>query len=204
MKLYQAYKSITDKIKPIDTAWFTTFNLDVELVEKFLLSQLIDKAPIELKTAEDYEGMNLELKGIDIKVWYDYRAMNTQSPKRTTVDFISTDPRSFFDSKSHNIVFHPKVIFLKGKGGAYLLSGSANLSISAWSTNKEAVMIKEIMHKENADEIIGFFDSLFTKNGLLSDAKTPLSAWRNKLSGGTSGWNFLSIACNRKKHSLIN
>ena len=190
MKLYQQFKKIVEAIKPVEVAWFTTFNLDVELVERFLLPRLVDTEPSELKTAEDYEALNLALKEINIKVWFDYRALNLNSPKRTTMDFISIDPRTFYDSSSADIVFHPKVVFLKGKGGAYLICGSANLSIGAWSSNKEGVLIKEITTRENATEVITFFENLYDIGGADKADLENLRQWRNKLSKETSGWNF--------------
>lgn len=191
MKLYQQYRKIVEAIKPMELAWFTTFNLDVELVERFLLPRLVDKEPADLKTAEEYEGLNLDLKEINVKVWYDYRALNLGSPKRTTMDFISIDPMTFYDSSEKDIVFHPKVIFLKGKGGAYLICGSANLSISAWSTNKEGVMIKEITSRQNAREVIAFFENLYDAGKSDKTDFEILYQWRDKLSKESSGWSFI-------------
>lgn len=196
MKLYQQYNKIIEAIKPIELAWFTTFNLDVELVERFLLPRLVDKEPAELKTAEEYEVLNQDLKEINVKVWYDYRALNLGSPKRTTMDFISIDPRYFYNSASKDIVFHPKVIFLKGKGGTYLICGSANLSIAAWSTNKEGVLIRAINTRENAGEVISFFENLYDAGRVEKSDLEILRQWRNKLSRESSGWTFF--------HSLNN
>lgn len=191
MKLYQQYCKIIDQIKPVKQAWFTTFNLDVELVERFLLSKLVDKSPQELKTAEDYEALNLDLQAIDVKVWYDYRAINLKSPKLTTADFLSVDPRDFHNSTSKDIVFHPKVAFLIGDGGAYLLAGSANLSIAAWSTNRESVLVKSINTRANADEVLAFFERLFQTNGLDSVVFGDLSRWSSRLPDKDSGWHFI-------------
>lgn len=181
MKLYQQYCKIIDRIKPVKRAWFTTFNLDVELVERFLLSKLVDKSPQELKTAEDYEALNLDLQAIDVKVWYDYRAINLRSPKLTTADFLSVDPRDFHSSTSQDIVFHPKIAFLIGEGGAYLMAGSANLSIAAWSSNRESVLAKAVNTRTNAGEVLAFFERLFQASGLNTAVFGELRRWGSRL-----------------------
>jgi hypothetical protein len=191
MKIYQQYLNAIQQLGKLEVAWFTTFNLDVELVERFLLSAIVGKQPQELKTAEDYEGMNQDLQQVrSIRVWYDYRALNTNSPKRTTADIFSVDPKLFYNSGSKEIVFHPKVIFLKGTLGAILICGSANLTIRAWSNNREAVLIKNISCTENAIQIISFYESLYKISGsdeLLFDS---LKKWANGLKGTKSDWNF--------------
>ena len=192
MELYKQYKKIVDSLKPIEIAWFTTFNLDVELTERYLLSPLVDRDPKELKTAEDYEAMNIDLTNLDIKIWYDYRALNTSSPKRTTVSLLSINPQIFFNANSADTVFHPKIIFIKGKNDAYLICGSANLSIAAWSMNQEAVLVKKITCQHNADQVINFFETLFSKSELNPDVFSSLKSWKNTLSKQQSGWNFIT------------
>lgn len=190
MKLFQLYKDIVDRIKPIEVAWFTTFNLDADLTERFLLSYLVGKAASELKTAEDFEGLNLELQGMDIKVWHDYRAMNRRMAKRTTIDMLSVDPKVFYNSSSADIVFHPKVIFLFGQGGAYLITGSANLSIAAWSTNKEGILAKAIQTRSNGLEMLSFFRKLFDTSSIQSEKIVKLESWVAKLPNEDSDWSF--------------
>jgi len=183
MKLYQSYKKIIENLKPIELAWFTTFNLDPELIEKFLLPYIGDKDPSEIKTAEDYEALNIDLQNKTIKVWFDYRGINLRSDKRTTIDFIPVNLEIFYNAKT-DAIFHPKVIFLKGKTDAYLIVGSANLSVAAWSSNKEAVMIRKIVQKENALQILSFFQALN------QDTKS-LDKWANSLDKNKSDWTFI-------------
>ncbi len=190
MKLFQLYKSIIDKIKPVEIAWFTTFNLDIDLTERFLLSTIAGKEPGELNTAEDYEALNLELQNIDIRIWYDYRAMDRRKGKRTIVDMISVDPRVFYDSPSREIVFHPKVIFLSGKGGAYLISGSANLTIAAWSTNKEGIVARQICSSTNANEIVAFFQRLINIGGVPGEKNNFLRKWSSQFEELKTEWSF--------------
>jgi hypothetical protein len=194
MKLYQKYCNILEEIGPVELAWFTTFNIDVELVERFLLSRLVGKPPQDLRTAEDFEGLNTELSAIDVKVWYDYRALNHRSPKRTTGAFYSIDPRGFYDSDSLEIIFHPKVVFLKGRTRAFVLAGSANLSIAAWSSNEESVLIKEIRNRKNADEVLAFFHKLHMVSGTGGQLPPTIVSWRDQLPDEAPEWHFVDNA----------
>jgi hypothetical protein len=185
MKLYQKYTEIVRRLGRIETAWYTTFNVDPELAERFLFAPLVGRRPADMRTAEDFEALNTELAGIDLAVWYDYRAMNMKTEKFTCVDFIPVDPAGSFPRRSKETVFHPKVIFLKGEQGAYLFTGSANLSIAAWSTNFESVLIKKIEMYENAREVLDFF-------GNLRNINKKLNEWAASLPHGKSDWHFIS------------
>lgn len=189
MKLYQAYKKIISSLKPVELVWFTTFNLDPELIEKFLLPGIVDKEPSELVTAEDFEALNVELDGKDIKVWYDYRAMNFRNNKRTTIDLIPVDPIDLYNIDKTDAVFHPKVTFIKGVDDAYLITGSANLSIAAWSSNRESIIIKKIENQQNAEQLISFFASLGAD-------VSKLRKWASTLKNRKSDWNFIYSLCN--------
>lgn len=188
MLLYKSFKNIIEAIKPLEVAWFTTFNMDPELFEKYLLSAIIGKSPQELRTAEDFEALNVELHrdketAIDIRVWYDYRALNFNSPKRTIADFIPIDVKELFGSLQSDAVFHPKVIFLKGKKGAYIIAGSANLSIAAWGNNCESVLIKRVDDRSNAREILSFFSAL-------GATERKLEQWADSLKVAKKEWQF--------------
>lgn len=188
MKLYQTYKKIVSLLKPVKLAWFTTFNLDPELIEKFLLPCIVDKEPSDLVTAEDFEALNVELqdrdRNIDIRVWYDYRALNLRNNKRTTIDLFPVDPRKLYKINKTDAIFHPKVIFLKGVNEAYIITGSANLSISAWSSNCESVIVKKIDNQRNANEIISFFNLIGADTSKL---RKEVSLLNNK----KSDWQFI-------------
>ena len=185
MKLLETFKHIVDEIAP-ELCWFTTFNLNVELVEKYVLTAITGKEPGELKRAEDYEAMNLELNKFNIKIWYDYRALDLKQGKRTTVDLYPVQASVVLDSNTEEPIFHPKVIFLKGANTAYLITGSFNLSIAGWSSNRECIAIKEIKKKENALQIVDFFKQL---NPALSEIKT-LTKWANQLPDEKATWKF--------------
>ena len=67
MKLLNTFKNIVDDISP-EICWFTTFNLNVEILEKYVLTAIAGKEPSELKRAEDYEALNLDLNKFNIKI----------------------------------------------------------------------------------------------------------------------------------------
>ena len=185
MKLFSTYKNIVDDISP-EICWFTTFNLNLELLEKYVLTAIAGKEPSELKRAEDYEALNLDLNKFNIKIWYDHRAMDLKQGKRTTVDLYSVEASKVLGSKTNEPIFHPKVIFLKGAESAYLITGSFNLTISGWSSNRECVVFKEITNKENAFQVIDFFTRLKPKQSDL----TTLNKWANKLPTEKATWKF--------------
>lgn len=185
MKLLNTFKNIVDDISP-EICWFTTFNLNVELLEKYVLTAIAGKEPSELKRAEDYEALNLDLNKFNIKIWYDHRAMDLTQGKRTTVDLYSVEASKVLGSNSNEPIFHPKVIFLKGAKSAYLITGSFNLTIAGWSSNRECVVVKEITNKENAFQVIDFFKKLKPKQADL----TNLNKWANKLPNEKATWKF--------------
>ena len=185
MKLLEAFKNIVNDISP-EICWFTTFNLNVELLEKYVLTAIVGKEPSELKRAEDYEALNLDLNKFNIKIWYDYRALDLKQGKRTTIDLYPVRPSIVLKSNSTEPIFHPKVIFLKGKASAYLITGSFNLTIAGWSSNREGVMVKEVILKENALQIIDFFRQLDPAN---TELKT-LNKWAFQLQDDKPSWKF--------------
>lgn len=185
MKLLDTFKHIVDDIAP-ELCWFTTFNLNVELVEKYVLTAITGKEPGELKRAEDYEALNLDLNKFNIKIWYDYRALDLKHGKRTTVDLYPVQASLILNSSTQEPIFHPKVIFLKGAHTAYLITGSFNLSIAGWSSNRECIAVKEIKNKENALQIVDFFKQL---NPALSELKI-LTKWANQLPDEKATWKF--------------
>jgi len=185
MKLLETFKHIVNDISP-EICWFTTFNLNIELLEKYVLTAIAGKEPSELKRAEDYEALNLDLNKFNIKVWYDYRALDLKQGKRTTIDLYPIEPSVLLNSNSNEPIFHPKVIFLKGKAAAYLITGSFNLTIAGWSSNRECLLVKEVTNKENALQIIDFFKQLGPGNNELKQ----LNKWANQLPDEITSWKF--------------
>jgi hypothetical protein len=187
MKLLNVFKNLIEEIQP-EICWFTTFNMNLELVEKYILTAIAGKDSSELKRAEDFEALNLELDKLNIKIWYDYRALDLKQAKRTTVDIFPIETSLLLESNNQDSIFHPKVIFLKGAKGAYLIAGSFNLTIAGWSSNRESIIIKEIKIKENAFQVIEFFQNLKVE---YSDI-IKLSKWANQLPNIKSTWKFIN------------
>ncbi|MGN7785832.1 phospholipase D-like domain-containing protein [Niabella sp. 22666] len=185
MRLLEAFKKLIREVQP-EICWFTTFNLNVEFLEKYILAAIAGKDPSELKRAEDYEHLNEELVSKNIRVWYDFRAMDLCGTKRTTVDLHPVNAAIVTKSEHHDSIFHPKIIFLKGKEQAYLMTGSFNLTVAGWASNKESVIIRRISSRENASQVIDFFESL-THDGSVSKA---LLNWRKALPDHKSDWQF--------------
>ncbi|MFN3998597.1 phospholipase D-like domain-containing protein [Algoriphagus sp.] len=185
MKLLETFKHIVNDIAP-ELCWFTTFNLNIELLEKYVLTAIVGKEPSELKRAEDYEALNLELSKFKIKIWYDYRALDLKQGKRTSIDLYPVQASVVLNSTTQEPIFHPKVIFLKGAHTAYLITGSFNLTIAGWSSNRECIVVKEIKNKENALQVVDFFARL---NPALPELKT-LEKWANQLSDEKANWKF--------------
>lgn len=185
MKLLDTFKRIVDDISP-ELCWFTTFNLNIELLEKYILTAIVGKETSELKRAEDYEALNLELNKFNIKIWYDYRALDLKQGKRTTVDLYPVQPSILFNSNFQEPIFHPKVIFLKGAKAAYIITGSFNLSIAGWSSNRECIVVKEIKTRENALQVLEFFNRLNPpKKDLIA-----LDKWARQLPVQKPSWKF--------------
>lgn len=196
MKLLETFKQIVNDINP-ELCWFTTFNLNVELLEKYVLTAITGKESAELKRVEDYEALNLDLDKFNVKIWYDYRALDLKHGKRTTVDLYPVRASEVLNSNTQEPIFHPKVIFLKGAHTAYLITGSFNLTIAGWSSNRECIAVKEIKNKENALQVIEFFKQL---NPALSELKT-LEKWANQLPDEKATWKF---AHNFNTTSILN
>ena len=186
MKLLEQFKAIVKEISP-DICWFTTFNLNLELAEKYLLTAIAGIEPGELKLAEDYERLNDELEATNVKIWYDYRVLDQTRGKRSTVDVYPVNPAVLLNSTSTDSIFHPKVIFLKGKTAAWLITGSFNLSIAGWSSNRECVAIREIKSRPNALQVIDFFEHIDPKLEELE----ALKEWAGKLPKSNPSWKFV-------------
>jgi len=178
MKFYQTYLDVLKNAGEISHAWFTTFNIDPELVERYLLPPLGKMQAGEMRTTEDYEELNTELENKNIRIWYDFRALNSVSPKRTVIPLIPVDPATFGSE-----LFHPKVIFIKGDCGSWLITGSANLSIAAWRDNRESVIVRPIIYRSQALAIITFFE-------MLDPQAKDLAGWAQTLPNGNPDWDF--------------
>ena len=186
LKLIEAFSEQVKSLGPLKRAWFTTFNLNIDFFERHVLSALLERD--KPRSRIDFELMQQTLNGklketkksngkiesaIDVKIFADQRMYDAGDVKRTAIEIYGVNP-SLLDKHStrygsfgDRTLFHPKVIYLEGdKGEAILGVGSANLTVSGWSTNQEVFVFKKVEHKKQLDEIQRFFEHLFEHHGL--------------------------------------
>ncbi|WP_055445557.1 phospholipase D-like domain-containing protein [Lacinutrix himadriensis] len=203
LKLYNEFKKTISEIGEIKMAWFTTFNLSLDFFEKYVLSALVQTNPFDIKNIKDFEALNdrivnADSGSVDVKVFHDYRAMRPDI-KRTSVQTIAIKPKSIGKSFTHG-VFHPKVTLLVNKKNeAWLVTGSANLTLSAWSKNSESVVFKKIDDKVNAQAITDFFLGLLPNISDRNKINSLNIEWQKGLKPEAK-WKFIhSIS----KHRLL-
>ena len=201
LKSYNEFKKLISEVGVIKIAWFTTFNLSLDFFEKYVLSALVKTNPFDLKNIKDFEALNDRIVNADggavnVKVFHDYRAMRPDI-KRTSVQTIGIKPKNIDNSFAHG-VFHPKVTLLvNDKNEAWIVTGSANLTISAWSKNSEGIVFKKIDDKANAQAVTDFFLGLLNDNAEKEKLRELNLKWQKKLKS-KSNWKLIhSIAKDR-------
>jgi len=185
IKLYQHFSSFLKERSRIKVAWFTTFNFSISFFERYMLSALANTDYRSLRSLKDFEALNQRLFGeeadaINIRVFHDFRAMRPEV-KKTSVTTVGINPGEL-DSKFRNGVFHPKVILIVDEDdNGWVITGSMNLSMSAWTSNSECVAIKKIEDKRNAKQIIEFFRSLVKSDEDVAELKALDLKWQVEL-----------------------
>lgn len=177
IQLYKHFLKELDKAGKIKRAWFTTFNLDVSFFEKYMLSALMGVSYKELRSPYDYEALNLNLANdqefeddnkIEVKVFYDYRAlMVTGRQKQTSVQIYPVDIKQIRNLNSNlkfdEGVFHPKVMVLESYRGEYwIMASSANLTFGGWARNRESFFLEKIENTKIARDIGSFFSGIIS------------------------------------------
>jgi hypothetical protein len=158
MKLYSKYKKVLEKIGKLEKAYFTTFNMDIEFVERYILPPLLNVEVAENKfDLEDLNTVLMEKGKPDIKFFHDAN-MLTSHNKSTLVEM--------YPILQKGGVFHPKVIYLQGDKATYLIVGSGNLTLSGWGRNIEAFQIVKIDNDNFHNQVLDFFDDVFILGGL--------------------------------------
>lgn len=211
IKLYEHFKKQIEKMHPIKRAWFTTFNLDISFFEKYILSALVGISYENLKTVYDYEALNTNLANdneslnndkIEVKVFYDYRAlMITSKPKQTSIHLHAIDLKLISGLNSNRKftegVFHPKVTLIETYNGDYwLMVSSANLTFGGWSRNRESFFCDKIEDKDNAREVKNFFDNIISSVKDNSQLPLPQRLASNTFPKENSKWYFFSSFSN--------
>jgi hypothetical protein len=193
IKTYEAFKQVISEAGNVRLAWFTTFNLNMDFFEKFVLSALAKMDPMELRSIKDYEALNERLlhseeQGADIKVFHDFRALSI-NVKKTSVPCIGVNPAQLGDDFKYG-VFHPKVILLvNDKNEAWLITGSQNLTIAAWSKNVEAIAIRKLNDKQNAQSVVDFFSAIVSSKQDQASLQSLNRIWQKSLNG-KADWFF--------------
>jgi len=195
VKLYHQFKELINETGEIKMAWFTSFNFSISFFEKYVLSALVKMDSFDLRTLKDFEALNDRIVnsangGIDVRVFHDYRA-SVPDVKKTSIQTYGINPKDL-GSKFANGVFHPKVgLIVNENNEAWLVTGSANLSISAWSNNSEGVVFKKLEDKENAQAITSFFLELLPKSSNTEMLLEANKVWQKKLKTN-SNWQFIN------------
>lgn len=114
MKLLAELQKHVEMLGPLRRAWFTSFNTDIEFVERHVLTTTLgtDTPRNQL----EYEQLQHELtnRDIDFRVFCDPRFLETHRIKRTCIPIHGIRPQRAWDGDkngfSKNSLFHPKVI----------------------------------------------------------------------------------------------
>lgn len=178
MKLLDELRRQIDAVGPLRKAWFTTFNINFDLLETWILPLLAGcDTP---KSAAGYGEIQSRLFGdagdtqtLDVRVFCDERTLRSSMRKRTSVPVHGIDFRRAVltddETKFKPGLFHPKVIYLEGTKGAVIGAGSANLSIDAWSRNRECFHFEALRDESNLAEVMKFFQRIHAWAGVQGD-----------------------------------
>ncbi|NMG31752.1 hypothetical protein [Aromatoleum evansii] len=182
MKLLDSLQDVVNAVGPVRRAWFTTFTYNLDLIESYI-APVLAGADFP-KTPDDYHRLQQDLfpidgeAPIDIRVFHDIRASARDKVKRTSIPLYGVDFRSphlntperrrFGDG-----FFHPKVIYLEGKNGAFVGAGSANLTLDGWGRNRECFHFEKLEGQSNRRAVFSFFRRIFTWCGLATNGQFP-------------------------------
>lgn len=167
MKLLSAFKEQLETLGELRYAWFTSFNINIEFIETYLLPAVLNME--QPKTRTDYEFFQLALtdKKIDFRIFCDKRFMDVDKNKRTAIPIHGVSPVQWEEWFSKESLFHPKVIYLEDLDGNRILgAGSANLTMSGWGRNQEVFSFHRIETKEQYKAVKDFFFEIASKVGL--------------------------------------
>lgn len=207
VKLYKAFTDEITKLGKLKRAWFTTFNLDIHFFEKYILSALMSTSYKDLKSSYDYEALNAQLANeqdsldedrIEVKVFYDYRAlMPSNKAKQTSVNLHPVDINQLSglnqSLKFSKGVFHPKVVLIETAFGEYwLMVLSANLTFGGWAKNRECFFCEKIDNTATAREIGTFFEGIIGAIKGFESNQLLYKLLYGKIGQNESKWYFFS------------
>ena len=189
MKLLGELKRLVTGMGTLRRAWFTTFNLDIEFLETFVLPTTIGAEPPRNRI--EFEQLQQELtdKGTDFRVFCDPRFIDTNRIKRTCIPVHAIRPDCLSGRFSERSLFHPKIIYLEDDNGRRVIgAGSANLTLSGWGRNLEAFTFREIKSLVNYREVRKLFDLLCDAAAIPENIKL---GQRRGLSREPENWRFV-------------
>ncbi len=160
MKLISEFKAQLTALGEIKRVWLTSFNINISFIETHLLPAVLgmDEPP---KNRAEFERIQFELtrKNIDFRVYCDKRLITQEQHKRTSITILPISVRQIApELDAQESLFHPKVIYVEDIHGNMLLgAGSANLTLSGWGRNQEAVDFRRVSSNKQYQQIKSFF-----------------------------------------------
>jgi len=187
MKLINEFKARLATLGELKCVWLTSFNINIAFIETYLLPAVlgIDEPP---KNRSEFERLQFELtrQRIDFRVYCDKRLITQEQHKRTSINILPVSVRQIakhLDAK--NSLFHPKVIYLEDVSGNIILgAGSANLTLSGWGRNQEAMDFRYVSNDKQYQQIKSFFTAVDPRTE--SDFRV-----RRKFSHADHCWEFI-------------
>ena len=196
MKLHEEFKKLVTSSRhgELLQAWFTSFELSLTFVEKYILPLFSDNPDLVPSSIRDYEAVQHDInnKGADIRFFCDSRYY-IPDVKRTSVKIYGL-PVYKFEKQFTGGVFHPKIILLRFQKASFIIAGSANLTLSGWARNIEAVTGEEIKSSRNVRKITNFFKQISAplESSEFASAIEKMEEWSESLVERDEGWVFAS------------
>jgi hypothetical protein len=199
MRLLNAFEEQVRLLRergPLRRAWFTTFSLNVGFLEGYLLPILAGED--RPRAALEFDNLQAALypadgPGMDLRVFYDVHTLSRDTIKRTSVPLYGVDFRTAqldpVEEGYRSALFHPKVIYLEGEGGAVLGAGSANLTVDGWARNRECFHFETLRGRENRAGLRRFFQRIHAWCGLADSFTMPKGP---HVEPSPRGWRFSS------------
>lgn len=194
MKLLDNFKHQLKGMGSLKRVWLTTFNLDIAFVETWVLPAVLRMEPPVSRM--DYEGLQRALieSGIDFRIYCDSRMVAKDKPKRTSIQIYPVSIRRLAQGDAPNAeylddkrsLFHPKVFYLEDQNKKVVVgAGSANLTLSGWGRNQEAVDFRCLSSNQQYQQVRQF---LIAIDPTLSQR---LPAWRQVFADDDMNWSFI-------------
>lgn len=189
MKLISEFKAQLTTLGKIKRVWLTSFNINIGFIETHLLPAVLgmEEPP---KNRSEFERLQFDLsrKKIDFRIYCDKRLITQEQHKRTSITILPVSVRQIAPRlDAQNSLFHPKVIYLEDVHGNMILgAGSANLTLSGWARNQEAVDFRRVSTNKQYQQIKSFFTRVDPNIDV--DEAFPV---RRKFSHDDTDWDFI-------------